>query len=155
MSFSQAFAKYGEEWIERFRTEWGDTFDMSKWPEWVIKAALCEAWSETNSTRWGTYSSQCDNDKWWGMKYYAAHWLSANFGNGKGPKGLIVPYIARLNTAQKSVADESIGYRVAKMMDAGNDWLTYTVFGQQFYHRRRRIGMGALVMSGSGRSFTH
>jgi hypothetical protein len=50
---------------------------------------------------------------------------------------------ARLNVAGKSVGDESIQYRVASMMDAGNDFLTYTTFGQEFYRLRKRAYLGA------------
>lgn len=138
-------SNFKPEWIARFREDWGDTFDNEKWPDWVIKSALCEAWYETGGSGWGNYGEECDNVRWWGLRYYGAHWLTANFGDGMNSEGLIVPSTARLNTAQKSVGDESIGYRVASMMDAGNDWLTYTVFGQQFYRMRRRIGMGARV----------
>lgn len=132
--------------VERFRKEWGDTFDMAKWPDWVIEMGLCTARSETGGSGWGQYGEECDNFKWQGMKYFTAHWLCTFFIDGLNGDGkLIAPSEARLNVAQKAVGDESIGFRVAAMMDAGNDWLTYTVFGQMFYRLKRRAGMGARV----------
>lgn len=115
--------------------------DATKWPDEMIIEALCEADTETGSRRWGLFELKCGNFKWRGMKYFAAHWLATNFGTlGVGaPPGSD----ARLNVAQKAVGDESIGYRVAAMMDAGNDWLTYTNYGQQFYRLKKRAGMGA------------
>lgn len=115
--------------------------DETRWPDSYIEAALCEADTETGSCRWGAFELACGNFKWRGMKYFAAHWLATNYGaNG----ALATPASeARLNVAQKAIGDESIGYRVAQMMDAGNDWLTYTNYGQQFYRLKKRAGMGA------------
>lgn len=115
--------------------------DATKWPDDLVTEALCEADTETGSSRWGAFELACGNFKWRGMKYFAAHWLATNFGTlgaGAPPNS-----DARLNVAQKAVGDESIGYRVAAMMDAGNDWLTYTNYGQQFYRLKKRAGMGA------------
>lgn len=115
--------------------------DVTKWPDALIAEALCEADRETGSSRWGSFELTCCNFKWRGMKYFAAHWLATNFGTA----GVTTPPAseARLNVAQKAIGDESIGYRVAQMMDAGNDWLTYTNYGQQFYRLKKRAGMGA------------
>lgn len=115
--------------------------DTTKWPDSLITTALCEADTETGSCRWGAFELACGNFKWRGMAYFAAHWLATNYGT----LGATAPPSsdARLNVAQKSVGDESIGYRVAAMMDAGNDWLTYTNYGQQFYRLKKRAGMGA------------
>lgn len=115
--------------------------DAAKWPDAMITEALCEADTETGSSRWGALEIACGNFKWRGMKYYAAHWLSTNFGalgDGATPNPE-----ARLNVATKSVGDEAISYRVPSMMDAGTDWLTYTNYGQQFYRLKKRAGMGA------------
>lgn len=115
--------------------------DPTKWPDALVTEALCEADTETGSSRWGALELTCGNFKWRGMKYYAAHWLSTNFGalgDGGTPNSE-----ARLNVAQKAVGDESSAYRVPAMMDAGTDWLTYTNYGQQFYRLKKRAGMGA------------
>ena len=117
--------------------------DTTKFPNSLIQYALCEADSETGSRRWGVYQSECHNLKQRGMFYYAAAWLTTFFPDGNDAP---VAGEARLNVASKSVGDESIAYRVAAMMDAGNDFLTYTVFGQQFYRLRKRVGMGALAV---------
>lgn len=134
--------------LDRFRTAFGETFtDVKRWPDWVIEDALCEAHAETGGSGWGAYGEECDNFKWRGMKYFAAHWLFTNYVDGYDGEtgGLMLPGDARLNTQNKSVGDESIGYRVAEMTDAGSDWLTYSNFGQQFYRLRRRAGMGARI----------
>lgn len=118
--------------------------DATKWPDDLITEALCEADTETGSSRWGAFELACDNFKWRGMQYFAAHWLATNFstlGSTSTPASE-----ARLNVAQKSVGDESIAYRVPAMMDAGTDWLTYTNYGQQFYRLKKRAGMGAKVV---------
>lgn len=115
--------------------------DPVKWPDEYIVEALCEAGTETSSSRWGTLELTCDNFKWRGMQYFAAHWLATNFAT-LGANGTPNSE-ARLNVAQKSVGDESIAYRVPAMMDAGTDWLTYTNYGQQFYRLKKRAGMGA------------
>lgn len=118
--------------------------DPVKWPDEYIVEALCEAGTETGSSRWGALELTCDNFKWRGMQYFAAHWLATNFstlGSTAAPGS-----DARLNVAQKAVGDESIAYRVPQMMDAGTDWLTYTNFGQQFYRLKKRAGTGAKVV---------
>lgn len=115
--------------------------DPAKWSDEIVTEALCEADTETGSSRWGALELTFCNFKWRGMKYYAAHWLATNFGalgDGGTPSSE-----ARLNVAEKSVGDESIAYRVPAMMDAGTDWLTYTNYGQQFYRLKKRAGMGA------------
>ena len=115
--------------------------DLTKWPDSIIEAAMCEANAETGSSRWGLFQLECGNLKWRGMMYFSAHWLATNYGT----LGVTAPPAseARLNVATKSVGDESIAYRVPSMMDAGTDWLTYTNYGQQFYRLRKRVGMGA------------
>lgn len=118
--------------------------DPAKWPDELIEEALCEADTETGSCRWGAFELECHNFKWRGMIYFAAHWLSTNFGTA----GVTADPAseARLNVQAKAVGDESIQYRVPVMMDVGSDWLTYTVYGQQFYRLRRRAGMGAIAV---------
>lgn len=114
--------------------------DLSQFPDDLLHEALCAADSETGGSGWGAYQAKCGNFKRNGMYYYAAAWLATFFPQGVDGD---MAGEARLNTASKSVGDESISYRVAAMMDAGNDFLTFTVFGQQFYRLRRRAGMGA------------
>lgn len=127
--------------VDSFRAEFPAFADTVVWPDSLIMCALCEADAETGSCRWGAYEDECHNLKRRGLFYFAAHWLSTNYGTA----GATAPpqSEARLNVASKSVGDESISYRVPKMMDVGDDWLTFTVYGQQFYRLRRRVGMGA------------
>lgn len=130
--------------VADFRNYFNGQFAESfVWTDDVIEEVLYEADAETGGSGWGGFSFEGRNFKRRGMYLFAAHWLTFFYGsdpiNGVGG-------IARLNTQSKSVADESISYRVASMMDAGNDALTYTVYGQQFYRLRRRAGMGARVI---------
>lgn len=130
--------------IADFRTAFNGQFsDADKWPDDMIEDVLCEADAETGGSGWGAFALDCDNFKRCGMYLFAAHWLTFFYGNNPANG---IGGIARLNTQSKQVGDESISYRVAAMMDAGNDALTYTVYGQQFYRLRRRAGMGARVI---------
>ncbi len=117
--------------------------DTTKFPDSLIQYALCEADSETGSCRWGIYQAECHNLKQRGLFYYAAHWLSVYYPNGVDSD---VNQEARLNVASKTVADESIAYRVPAMLEVSNDWLTWSVYGQQYYRLRKRVGMGALAV---------
>lgn len=130
--------------ITDFRGHFDGQFsDAAVWSDDTISEVLCEADAETGGSGWGAFELDCHNFKRRGMYLFAAHWLTFFYGNdpANGVGG-----IARLNTQSKQVGDESISYRVASMMDAGNDALTYTVYGQQFYRLRRRAGMGARVI---------
>lgn len=117
--------------------------DTSKFPDSLLQYALCEADSETGSCRWGIYQAECHNLKQRGLFYYAAHWLSVYYPNGVDSD---VNQEARLNVASKTVGDESIAYRVPAMLEVSNDWLTWSVYGQQYYRLRKRVGMGALAV---------
>lgn len=114
--------------------------DTTAYPDSVIQYALCEADAETGGRGWGVYQDDCHNFKKRGMFLFAAAWLTTFLPDGVNGE---VPGEAQLNVAGKSVGDESISYRVAAMQDAGNDFLTYTSFGQAFYRLRRRAAMGA------------
>lgn len=131
--------------IAAFRiSPYGHAFtDTTKYPDSLIQYALCEADTETGGVRWGPYQEDCHNLKQRGMFLYAAAWLGSNFVNGIDGAPEIE---ARLNVASKSVADESIEYRVPQMLEVNNDWLTFTAAGQQFYRLRKRVGMGALAV---------
>lgn len=117
--------------------------DTTKFPDSLIRYALCEADSETGSSRWGIYQAECHNLKQRGLFYYAAHWLSVYYPNGVDSE---TNQEARLNVASKTVGDESISYRVPAMMEVSDDWLTWSVYGQQYYRLRKRVGMGALAV---------
>lgn len=117
--------------------------DTTKFPDSLIQYALCEADGETGSSRWGVYQPECHNLKQRGLFYYAAHWLSVYYPDGITSD---VNQEARLNVASKSVGDESISYRVPAMMEVSDDWLTWSVYGQQYYRLRKRVGMGAIAV---------
>lgn len=117
--------------------------DATKYPDSLIQYALCEADTETGSSRWGIYQAECHNLKQRGLFYYAAHWLSVYYPNGVDSES---NQEARLNVASKTVGDESISYRVPAMMEVSDDWLTWSVYGQQFYRLRKRVGIGCLAV---------
>ncbi len=121
----------------------GQFSDVAVWTDDTLSEVLCEADAETGGSGWGAFDLDCNNFKRRGMYLFAAHWLTFFYGDttASGVGG-----IARLNTQSKAVGDESISYRVAAMMDVGNDALTYTVYGQQFFRLRKRAGMGARVI---------
>jgi hypothetical protein len=129
--------------VTAFRAFFKDFADLDKWPDDIVITALYEADTETGGTGWGAYQDIPQNFKRRGMFYFAAAWLSSNFGDGGVGDGISSE--ARLNVGSKSIGDESITYRTPSMMEVNNDWLTYTVYGQQFYRLRRRAGMGARV----------
>ncbi len=114
--------------------------DVIKYPDSLVQWALCEADTETGGRGWGAYENECHNMKQRGMWLYAAGWLATFYPDGiaGGVSG-----DARLNVSSKSVGDESITYRVAQMVDAGTDFLTFTAYGQAFFRLRKRAGMGA------------
>ena len=117
--------------------------DTTKYPDSVVIFALTRGDSETGGRGWGAYQDQLKNFKQQGMFYFACLILQTYYPNGVdgGLDG-----DARLNTASKTVGDESVAYRVPEMMEVGNDWMTYTVFGQEFFRLRKRAGMGARVV---------
>ncbi len=130
--------------IDSFRADKPAFSDDTKWPDDFIASALIEADVETGGAGWGGFEDNGHNFKRRGMFLFAAHWLATNYsdaGASNTPSS-----DARLNVQSKSVGDESISYRVPSMMGVGDDWLTYTNYGTQFYRLRRRAAMGALTV---------
>lgn len=117
--------------------------DTVKYPDALVQYALCRGDAATGSCRWGAYQAECHSNKMVGMFLYTAAWLSMYYPDGIDGGASTE---ARLNVASKSVGDESIAYRVPQMLEVNNDFLTYTIFGQEFYSLRKRIGMGALAV---------
>lgn len=128
--------------LAEFRAYFGGRYsNATTWPDGLMYDILYQADFETAGSGWGPYDTGFPYSlKKAGMFLWAAAYISSMYGDD--PKEPIDPN-ARLNVAQKSVGDESIGYRVAAMMDAGNDFLTYTTFGQEFYRLRKRAYLGA------------
>ena len=114
-----------------------------KWPDSVIRKALCEADAETGSSRWRAFEDVCSNLKRRGMYYYAAHWLVTTYLTGDASDPSAISPTARLNVAAKSVGDESITFRVGAIQETEEDWLSLSNYGVQFLRLRRRVGMGA------------
>lgn len=131
--------------ISSFRQALPAFSDAVKWPDETVETALNEAAAETGGRRWGEFVDEPQNFRRRGMFYYAAHWLSSFYGtNGSNPER--VDPTSRLNTSAKSVGDESVQYRITEMENTGNDWLSTTIYGVQYWRLKRRAGMGALAV---------
>lgn len=128
--------------IESFRGFLKAFTDPTKWPEDIIFEALEEADAETGGQGWGAFENTARNFKRRGLFYFAAHWMASMYGkNALDPSN--IDQSSRLNTAGKSVGDESINYRITAMEATGNDWISTTIYGQQFWRLKRRAAMGA------------
>lgn len=132
--------------IASFRAAQRAFTDPVKWPDEVVSDALCEADSETGSSRWRAYEDECHNLKRRGMFYFAAHWLATTYVSGTAADPENISSTARLNVSAKSVGDESITYRVGAIQETEEDWLSLTNYGVQFLRLRRRVGMGAMAV---------
>lgn len=128
--------------LAEFRAYFGGRYsDAAVWSDDLMYDVLYAADFETDGRGWGPYYTGVPYSlKKHGMFLYAAAYLTSMYGDDPSKP---IEGSARLNVAQKSVGDESIGYRVASMMDAGNDFLTFTTFGQEFYRLRKRAYLGA------------
>lgn len=128
--------------LAEFRAYFGGRYsDAAIWPVGLMYDTLAAADFETGGSGWGPYYTGMPYSlKKHGMFLYAAAYLTTFYGDDPSAP---IDGNAALNVAQKSVGDESIGYRVASMMDAGNDFLTFTKFGQEFYRLRKRACLGA------------
>lgn len=128
--------------LAEFRAAFSGQFsELATWPDALLNKMLCKADFMTGGRGWGPYyTGGCYSLKQDGMFSFCAAMLEALYqgdpANGVSPE-------ARLNVAQKSVGDESIAYRVAAMMGADNDFLTYTVYGQEFFRLRKMAYLGA------------
>lgn len=134
-----------QEIIDAFRESKPAFTDVVKWPDDVVREALCEAFPECGGSGWGVFDvDDCQNFKRRGVFFYAAHWLSVEYNTGNGATDPTnVNATARLNVAAKSVRDESVQFRVTAMERTVNDWLSLTNYGVQFMRLRGRAGMGA------------
>lgn len=128
--------------VIEFREEFNGQFSqLVVWSDQILTRMLRRADFITGGSGWGPYDTGGEYSlKQDGMFLYCAAMLEAFYAGD--PANGIAPE-ARLNVAQKSVGDESIGYRVAAMMGAENDFLTYTVYGQLFYGLRKLAYLGA------------
>lgn len=128
--------------LAEFRAYFGGRYSKATvWPDDLMYDTLYAADFETGGSGWGPYDTGVPYSlKKHGMFLYAAAWLSNMYGDD--PENGIAGE-AHLNVAQKSVGDESIQYRIAAIQDAGNDFLTNTSFGQEFFRIRKRAYLGA------------
>ncbi len=129
--------------IASFRARKRAFTDTTKWPDDIVTDALCEADAETGGRGWGQFEDLCSNFKLRGMYLYAAHWLSTTYLTNTAEDPTNISPTARLNTAAKSVGDESVTFRVGAIQSTEDDWLSLTDYGVQYLRLRRRAGMGA------------
>lgn len=130
--------------IQSFRDSKPAFTSLTLWPDDIVSEALCEGDVETGGAGWGAYEDICSNFKLRGWYYFAAHWLSVTYNTSNGATDpTVIDPIARLNTAAKSVGDESIQYRVGAIQSTEDDWLSLTNYGVQYLRLRRRAGMAA------------
>lgn len=132
--------------IASFRNEQKAFTDLTKWPDDIVEQALCEADAETGGRGWGSFVDECRNFKRRGMFLYAAHWLAVTYLKQTAEDPEDISPTARLNTAAKSVGDESITFRVGAIQSTENDYLSLTNYGVQYLRLRRRAAMGARVV---------
>tara|TARA_R110002049_G_scaffold101556_10_gene246502 strand:+ start:9066 stop:9491 length:426 start_codon:yes stop_codon:yes gene_type:complete len=133
--------------ITAFRGSQRAFSDITKWPDEAITEALCDAFPECGGRGWGAFElDNCQNFKRRGVFYFAAHWLSVTYTDGGAANPENVTSTARLNTAAKSVGDESVSYRVTAIEDTRTDWLTLTNYGVQYLRLRRRAAIGARAL---------
>jgi len=133
--------------IASFRTRQPAFADNTKWPDSVVEQALCDGIMETNQKRWGVYADECRNFRQRGIFLFAAHWLALTYLTQAGATDPgNINSSARLNLSGKSVGSESVQYRITEMQDTGDDWLSTTHYGVQFYRLRRRAGMGMVAV---------
>jgi len=133
--------------LAAFRASQRAFADVTKWPDEAITEALCDAFPECGGRGWGAFElDNCQNFKRRGVFYYVAHWLSVTYTDGGAADPSTVTSTARLNTASKSVGDESITFRVGAIQKTEDDWLSLTNYGVQYLRLRKRAGMGALAV---------
>ena len=128
--------------LAEFRAYFGGRYsDLDIWSDELMYDTLASADFETGGSGWGPYYTGVPYSlKKHGMFLYCAAYLTTFYGDDPSAP---IDGNAALNVAQKSVGDEAIGYRVASMMDAGNDFFTFTRFGQELYRLRKRAYLGA------------
>lgn len=132
------------ELIAAFRASQLAFADKTKWPDETVQEAFCEAFPEVGGRGWGNLDiTDCQNFKRRGLFYFAAHWLSVTYTDAGAASPSNISSVARLNVAAKSVADESITYRVGSIQRTEDDWLSLTNYGVQYLRLRRRAAMGA------------
>ena len=132
--------------IASFRLAQPAFTDIVKWPDSVVTDALCEGDAETGGKGWKAFEDICSNFKRRGMFYFAAHWLVTTYITGTAEDPSNISPNARLNTAAKSVGDESTTFRVGAIQSTEDDWLSLSNYGVQYLRLRRRAGMGALAV---------
>ncbi len=132
--------------LSQFRLNYPEFSNVTIWPDIVVNKALCEGDAETGSSRWGGYENDCHNFKQRGMFLFAAHWLATTYINQDATDPTVVDPETRLNVQSKTVGDESVAYRVPSILGLGDDWLSTSNYGVQFFRLRKRAGMGAVAV---------
>lgn len=130
-----------EEVIADFRRVMKAFTDTSKWPDYVIEGLMIETDCWTGGKVWGNFDISNDrNLKKRGWYYLTAHFLVSMYGDlgvtNNDPSNISSE--ARLNISAKTVADESVEYRITEMEDTVNDFIGTTIYGVIFMNIRNR-----------------
>lgn len=113
--------------------------DCAKWSDEVITQAMFEADARTGGSGWGQFNLKNDrNLKKRGMFYLTAHFLVSMYGSEGAIDPTAIAPEARLNISAKSVADESVSYRITAMENTADDYLSTTIYGVWFVALRRQ-----------------
>ena len=130
--------------IAAFRLSQKQFTDVTVWSDDVVTEAFCEAFPECGGRGWGAFDvTDCQNFKRRGVFYFAAHWLAVTYSDTGATDPTDINSTARLNVAGKSVADESVTFRVGAIQSTEDDWLSLSNYGVQYLRLRKRAAMGA------------
>ena len=128
-----------QEVISDFRRMLQAFDDCAKWPCEVVTQAMIEADARTGGSGWGRFKIEEDrNFKKRGMYYLCAHFLVSMYGAEGAIDPTAIAPEARLNISSKSVADESVSYRITAMESTADDYLSTTLYGVWFVALRRQ-----------------
>ena len=114
--------------------------DTEKWPDYVVEGLMIETDCWTGGKIWGCFDIKNDrNLKKRGWYYLTAHFLVSMYGDtGVAGDPTNISSEARLNISAKTVADESVQYRITEMEDTVNDFVGTTIYGVIYMNIRNR-----------------
>ena len=143
MDIKKDIDQFIAEFRSRFATNYADTND---WPDDVVARALYKAYPAIGR-RWGVMDiTDPINLAAEGLFLWAAHWLFVNFQYSATNISPNLTPEARMNVATKSIGDESVSFRITRIQDAEDDWLSLSNFGVEFLDLRSRVSMGGFAV---------
>ena len=135
-----------DQFIAEFRARqplwYGSTED---WPDDVLARSLYKARPNIGK-RWGVIDiTDPMNIASEGLFLWAAHWLFVTYQLSATNISTNLSPQAKMNIASKSVADESVSFRITQMQKTTDDWLSLSEFGVEFLALREQIVGGFAV----------